>query len=519
MHRQKSCNLSPDLSCASTFVARHDLATCEIDEALPAEEDGYDRFNETTLSASLSDSPLAYDYIATEQPLTANSSASLASASPSASVSASVSGSPSTRPSKSIEDFVGEAFALDSPSRKSSSFHSSVPPSTSYSSSAAARTPASPASITVRLQSETAQSVNPGQSVSFESLFIEDSEEDDDDGDDDNNDDDDNGVEEEEEEDDDGDDFEGEGSSAYLPEPSNESATFGMTFSAHNNSYMESPASSMDEEDFEMYTPRPFPPQSEHHGLGTFSRRPFKLVPSPTSAVPNVVENDNDNQHGLGNVDDDDDDDDDADNDGPALTDLLGISGGQASFQDETADSMSSTSDLNMSDVLGLKRESLWEKASLSSQEEESYADAAQQNDEDGGVDREEQAAGSRIEQEIAEMRARLLEAVQKTLSVTQALSSSRAASATSPSGSSPFFSFHNKTGADLSHSDESSTGGDAATPTATSDLDFLGISQHSLLSNSQLSGGPLSSSGGQLSGGPLSSGEQSSLSTFSLDL
>lgn len=483
---------SPNISRASTFIARHDSvfdsnrASQEEDED---EDDEYDRFNETTLSASLSDSPLdGVNYFA-EQQRFESAEASLGSASTSSSI-------------------------------KSSSFHSSIPPSVrSYSGGSAVKTPASQSSsLTVRLQTGTTLGLVPNQSISFESLFIEDSEEEDEQGDDDDDEEDDEESDADSTEDDDVDVVQGVGDSRRFDFRSFNTAAL-LSSSASGNSSVDGPSSSLEEEEFDVETmwntPKPFPPQSQHEGLGTFSRRPFKLVPSPSSKEPPVTvvnrESELDDRgYVSGSFDE-----------APrvALTDLLGMAGHQ--WQSSTAESNLSTSksgsssDLNISEILGLHRDNLWEDASQSGQEGDEDSNLADAFYDD--CDQEALLAGTRIDQEIAEIRSRLLQAVQNTLSATRVSSTSTistnsaGASSSTEGGSSPFFSFHNKLD-------------DPASSTSRGiDSDSI-ISQYSMqsrFSSTITPGGDLSSSSGLAVGMLSSTAEQdkSVLSTFSLDL
>jgi len=224
--------------------------------------------------------------------------------------------------------------------------------------------------------------------------------------------------------------------------------------------------------------------------------------------------------------------------------DLLGLAGrnelSNSSFPEQTRSSYGNSSsgntgssELNMSTLLGLNREGIWGPPSEEDEDEEQDQDEDEDEGDFHDADEEEEGndvdlvnytnyynssesvnyddrgVDQRIENEIAEMRNRLLEAVQNTLSASKLHSASRGSSA-SVQGSSPFFSFHlNKTGADQS---------DALSSEA-QDSDFLisnassssagefaehSMSQHSLRSDAHFSSGNLSSS--ILTGGNLSS-------------
>jgi hypothetical protein len=233
----------------------------------------------------------------------------------------------------------------------------------------------------------------------------------------------------------------------------------------------------------------------------------------------------------------------------PRLRDLLGLAGrsehSNSSFPEQFRSSYgnssggnSSSSELNVSTLLGLNREGVWAPPSEEDEDEEQDDD---DNDDDEGnyhdvdddVNEEEEEGHDvdlvnytnffnssesvnydrgvdlRIENEIAEMRNRLLEAVQNTLSASKSHSASRGSSA-SIQGSSPFFSFHlNKTGADQSDA-LSSEAQDSdflisnASSSSAGELAEYSMSQHSLRSDTHFSSGNLSSS--ILTGGNLSS-------------
>lgn len=512
---RKGSNLFESLegSHASTVNARHDMA-----HMAPFKDYGCD---ETTLSASFADSlPFSYDDAV-------------------------------FMPAESREESPSsKSYEYESPPRddslKSSSFHSSIPPSIASTTSVASAT-----RLTVRLAAAGGgDGLAPAQSVSFESLFIEDSEDEDDyDSEDDESERRDLieyevfGAERSPEDGDDDDSDDDDSNSESILRSGSEKERSGnarggdFTFSTANlrDATLGSSGSCSlsDDEDVTMYTPVPHPPQSTWEGgLGTFSRRPFKLVPSPTAALTSA----------------------DVSNDGhsPGLVDLLGLSRrseidksslqevfstrSSASVASVDQASTTSSNDLNISELLGLNREEVWGNESYVSNDDSDgplYYDKMDAGDADdderynslrysnpdmrdstsivGAYDDFEpsdlgdEGAGARIEAEIAEMRARLLEAVHNTLSASKTLSSK-----SSPQ-SSPFFSFHNQTGIQSSSS------------VSTADTEFMmdtlrgssdSISQHSM-EDSRISGGLLSSdklTSGNLSSG-LSGGDMSSSS------
>ena len=551
-----------NISRASTSVARHDHPDASGPNSLDDEAaDAYLGYDETTLSASLENSFNArQDEAAIPQSL----DASLASDSRSNS-SSSFSSSSSSSPSRS--DLYSSR--QNNITATSSSFHSSIPPSVPPSagstSVSTARVPLSPSSLTVRLQSG-ADEFAPAQSVSFESLFHEDSadEEEEDEDEDEEDEVEEEEEEEEEEGEDEEEDEEEEGEDEEEDEEEKERAnlarrtgsprgrfgddvngeqgfgrddyTFMTANDAHDSLNTSSSSSSADL--MEMYTPRPFPPPSHqsHDGHGSFSRRPFRLVPSPNSSSAT---------HDLSAEEEA----------SPRLRDLLGLAGrselSNSSFPEQFRSSYgnssggnTSSSELNVSTLLGLNREGVWGPPSEEDEDEEQDDD---DNDDDEGDchdvdddDNEEEEEGHdvdlvnytnyfnssesvnydrgvdlRIENEIAEMRNRLLEAVQNTLSASKSHSASRGSSA-SVQGSSPFFSFHlNKTGADQSDA-LSSEAQDSdflisnASSSSAGELAEHSMSQHSLRSDTHFSSGNLSSSiltGGNLSSSAILSG------------
>jgi len=532
---------SADLSHASTFIARHDNPA-DLEQI---SREGYHGFDETTLSASLTDVPFGNQYAAQHR--------NVASASDDSMSYQSVTPLSSTRESQ------------DTPVENSSSFHSSVAPSTASAGSTVATR--NPSTLTVRLQADPSNAFFATQSLSFDSLFIEDTEEDDIDvasnqvGNQDSGD-------------------ESYDSEDYYAEED------GVNMTAYNSKTTDSgfimvagSPSSVDDDfdDVEMFTPKPYPPQNQHEGLGTFSRRPFKFVPSPTSNLSTAfTREDVSAEEKEEEKEKEEEEDEEEEDESPALTDLLGLS--KASNEGEISSNVSRrSSDLNISEVLGFRRDGLWKNESSSSSEEQeqggedSQSDSGSRNldgdeasysevdersmdydDIDGGDD--EEFTGSRIEQEIAEMRSRLLAAVHNSLTSASALTTSMrnaprgGSPSTSPSGSSPFFSAHkNAADSDLSNSylqsQLSKSNPRENTQTESSDVNMFGVSQHSLLSGSMLSGGNLSSSyvtrgnhnsrlerssfeSGVLDSGGLDSGsldnvstKSSNLSTYSLDL
>ena len=495
------------MSRASTFFARHDLPANVLSGSPESRSNTGGMCYDTTLSASLEDFPFSIDEF---YPAHQASSSFQSDQSPSTASSSTHHWDDSNHPSSHHDSsfFVSpannkvgpEAVAVDlRPLPVAYSFHSFISSSgSSTDESASVPTP----SLTVRVTvAEYTTDFPTAQSVSFESLFMEESYEGvgGEGGNEDNEDEDEEEEEEEEENEGVDDDIDEESRrNPRLRRPID--YTF---FTANNNDSVLTASSSGDQ--LEMFTPNPFPPQMQQDGLGSFSRRPFRLVPSPVTAFtarpPESSQYIDENALGL--------------------VDLLGLSrdNRESSGVCSTRSSAESTgsessSGVDISAILNLGMEA-WENNSVSSSSDGSTlgtrGHAPRAYDDSDNLT---QDAKIRIEREIAEMRRRLLEAVEIT-AMSAAMSaralSEEASSNNSPA--SPFFHFSNQACAEVE------------SLSSHQNLDTTGLLSSGALSSqlgeetTGLSGGFLSSqsSGDVLSGGTLSSSVPVSLAEFHL--
>lgn len=368
------------------------------------------------------------------------------------------------------------------------SFHSFI---SSSGSGTAESAPTTTPSLTVRVTgSEYMADFLTAQSVSFESLFVEESDEEGggggggDDG------------EEDEKEESGSDDPRGRLRSTRPVE---------YTFFTANNNDSVLTASSCGSDHLELFTPHLFPPRMHPDGLGSLSRRSFRLVPSPSTARPQ--ESSLDIEETLG------------------LVDLLGLSRDHRESSVRVSSTRSSTestgsessSGVNISAILNLGMEA-WENDSVSSSKDTDGSSLTTHNyspraneDRSNSLDSEHltQDAKIRIEREIAEMRRRLLEAVEITAMSARALSE-EVSSSNSPA--SPFFQFNNQASSEVE------------SLAMQHNLDSTGLLSYGALSSqlqetTGLSGGFISSqsSGGILSGGDMSSSFPVSSAEFHL--